>query len=123
MLTGNSPSYTTNPLSSWDFSSLFKADGAYNIPSGDLFIANEAGAELVGSMNGKTTVANQNQIVEGIQAGVYAAQADQNALLRQQNSLLTRLLEKSGDIRVTPSAEWGKFNQRSNEMWGRVSGR
>lgn len=37
---------------------------------GQLFIANEAGPELVGSMNGKTAVANNNQIVEGIAIGV-----------------------------------------------------
>ncbi len=40
---------------------------------GQLFIAREAGAELVGSMGGKTAVANNDQIVEGIRAGVYEA--------------------------------------------------
>ena len=36
------------------------------VDKGQMFIANEAGPELVGSMNGKTTVANNNQISEGI---------------------------------------------------------
>lgn len=40
---------------------------------GSLFIANEAGAEMVGSMGGRTAVANNDQIVEGIRAGVYDA--------------------------------------------------
>lgn len=34
--------------------------------TGDLFIAREAGPELVGTINGHTAVANNNQIVEGI---------------------------------------------------------
>ena len=99
------------------------AGGAYDIPRGDLFIANEAGAELVGQMNGKTTVANQDQIIQGIQRGVRDANADQNALLRQQNELLRGILERSGSIEVHPSADWGKFNQRSNEMWSMATGR
>lgn len=40
---------------------------------GQLFIAREAGPEMVGSMNGHTAVANNDQIVEGISAGVYSA--------------------------------------------------
>lgn len=99
------------------------ANGAYGIPSGDLFIANERGAELVGSMNGKTTVANQGQIIEGIQRGVRDANAEQNDLLRRQNDLLMNLLEKSGTVKVEPSAAWGRFNQRSAEMWGKTTGR
>ena len=108
----------------WNIGTISKfADGAYGIPNGDLFVANEAGAELVGSMDGRTAVANQGQIIEGIQRGVRDANSEQNALLRQQNELLRSLLEKSGEIRVEPSAAWGKFNQKSNEMWGMVTGR
>lgn len=40
---------------------------------GELFIAREAGAEMVGSINNKTTVANNDQIVDGISAGVAKA--------------------------------------------------
>ncbi len=43
------------------------------VDEGQLFIARERGPELVGSMNGHTTVANNEQIVEGISQGVYAA--------------------------------------------------
>ena len=43
---------------------------------GQLFIAREAGAEMVGSLGGKTAVANNDQIVEGIRAGVYDAVVD-----------------------------------------------
>lgn len=41
--------------------------------SGELFIANEAGPEMVGTMGGKTAVANNDQIVAGISQGVYNA--------------------------------------------------
>ena len=40
---------------------------------GDLFIANEAGPEMVGTMNNRTAVANNDQIVEGIREGVFEA--------------------------------------------------
>jgi hypothetical protein len=40
---------------------------------GELFIAREAGAEMVGSIGRKAAVANNDQIVDGISAGVYRA--------------------------------------------------
>ena len=40
---------------------------------GELFVAREAGPELVGSIGGRTAVANNDQIVQGIRAGVYEA--------------------------------------------------
>lgn len=48
------------------------ASGGY--PSaGELFLAREAGPELVGSIRGRSAVANNDQIVEGIRQGVYEA--------------------------------------------------
>ena len=43
---------------------------------GELFIAREAGPELVGTMGGRTAVANNGQIIEGIKQGVYEAVAN-----------------------------------------------
>lgn len=40
---------------------------------GELFIAREAGAEMVGTIGGRTAVANNDQIVQGIYEGVLAA--------------------------------------------------
>ena len=40
---------------------------------GQLFIAREAGAELVGNIGGRTAVMNNDQIVESVSAGVYQA--------------------------------------------------
>ena len=40
---------------------------------GELFVAREAGPEMVGKIGNKTTVANNQQIVEAVSEGVYAA--------------------------------------------------
>lgn len=42
-----------------------EANGGF-IPRGQIFQANEKGAEMIGTLDGKTAVANQNQIVTGI---------------------------------------------------------
>jgi len=41
--------------------------------AGQLFVAREAGPEMVGTIGGRTAVANNDQIVQGISAGVYDA--------------------------------------------------
>ena len=41
--------------------------------SGQMFIAREAGPELVGTIGGRNAVVNNNQIVESVSAGVYRA--------------------------------------------------
>ena len=51
-------------------------DGHFGIDRGQMFIANENGAEMVGTIKGKTSVANQMQIVEGVAQGVREAVAD-----------------------------------------------
>ena len=50
----------------------FFEDGGFP-NEGQLFIAREAGAEMVGAMGRRTAVANNDQIVEGISAGVSVA--------------------------------------------------
>ena len=44
--------------------------------AGELFVAREAGAEMVGAIGRRTTVANNQQIVDGIYKGVYQAMRD-----------------------------------------------
>lgn len=48
------------------------ADGGF-VDEGQLFIAREAGAEMVGRIGRKTAVANNDQIVESVSQGVYEA--------------------------------------------------
>lgn len=50
----------------------YMAEGGF-VDEGQLFIAREAGAEMVGAMGRRTAVANNDQIVEGISAGVSVA--------------------------------------------------
>lgn len=49
-----------------------KANGGY-VDTGQMFIAREAGPEMVGTMNGRTAVANNEQITTGIRDAVYDA--------------------------------------------------
>ena len=72
---------------SWDYDIWPFGAGTLSIPfpklsfyakggfpeEGQMFLAREAGPELVGTMGGRTAVANNEQIVEGISQGVYAA--------------------------------------------------
>ena len=44
--------------------------------NGEMFMARESGPELVGKMGNKNTVANNNQIIEGIRTGVFEAVVD-----------------------------------------------
>lgn len=68
----------------------FKLGG---FPEDGLFMANHN--ELVGQFsNGKTAVANNQQITDGIAIAVQNANSEQNQLLRQQNELLLAILQK-----------------------------
>lgn len=93
------------------------------VTTGQMFIAREAGPEYVGTMGNHTAVANNEQIVTGIASGVASANAEQNALLRQQNSLLTQLLNKEFTAKAVPSSAWGRFQQQSSDMYARQTGR
>lgn len=101
--------------------SWLKADGGL-ISNGDLFIANERGAELVGSFGNSTGVANNDQIIAGIQRGVSDANQEQNALLRQQNELLRGILEKDSSVRLNASASLGRVAQQSLNLYNSMVG-
>lgn len=98
------------------------ATGGYP-QSGELFWARENGTpEMVGKMGGNTAVANNDQIVSGIASGVSYANAESNALLREQNELLRRLLQKEFTAEVSPSAELGRVVARSSRMYEKAYG-
>lgn len=96
------------------------ADGGFPT-MGELFIARESGAELVGKIGNRTAVANNDQIVDGVSRGVADANSEQNALLREQNQLLRQILAKSGQG-LTPSSRLGKVAKQSLEMYARTTG-
>ncbi len=62
--------------------------------TGQMFIAREAGPELVGTIGNRNAVVNNDQIVAGISEGVADANAEQNALLREEISVLRQILAK-----------------------------
>jgi hypothetical protein len=85
---------------------------------GQMFIAREAGAEMVGTIGRRTAVANNDQIVSGIAGGVAEANEEQNTLLREQNSLLRAILEKDSGVYLD-----GKNLTNSVEKYQRERGR
>ena len=59
----------TTSQSGWVTIDEVKADGGF-LNQGEVFVAREAGPEMVGTINGRTAVANNDQIVQGITNGV-----------------------------------------------------
>ena len=85
-------------------------------PEDGLFLANHN--EFIGSFGGRTAVANNEMIVEGIAEGVRDAQSAQNDLIREQNELLRQLLRKSGG--TIPVSTIRAALDRQNKRAGRV---
>ena len=85
---------------------------------GQMFIAREAGAEMVGNIGRRTAVVNNDQIVASISGGVASANEEQNELLREQNSLLRAILEKDSGVYLD-----GKNLTNSVEKYQRERGR
>ena len=86
--------------------------------SGQMFIARESGPEMVGTMGGRTAVANNDQIVQGIAGGVSSAMVGQNQLLAEQNRLLRQILEKDTSVRLDGAAVAKSIN-RANRVYGK----
>lgn len=84
---------------------------------GQLFISRESGPEMVGTIGGSTAVANNDQIVAGIQNGVAAANAEQNGLLAALVQIGSELLRK--ELTISPSAALGQVVERSASMYAR----
>lgn len=93
------------------------ANGGF-LETGEMFIAREAGPEMVGSIGRRSAVANNDQIVAGIASGVASANIESNALLREQNGLLRELLEKDLGVYLD-----GKSLTKSVEKHQRERGR
>lgn len=71
---------------------IFKANGGF-VGTGQLFVANEAGPELVGTIGGRTAVAS-NQEITGIADAVYATGNAESQLLAQLISIGRQMLDK-----------------------------
>lgn len=86
---------------------------------GEMFIAREAGPEMVGSIGRKPAVANNQQITQGIAVAVSNANREGNALLRQQNQLLTEILKKETGISYK---DVGKANEKYTREKSSING-
>ena len=88
---------------------------------GQMFIAREAGPELVGTLGGHTAVMNNDQIVSSVSYGVYMANQEQIALLRQQNELLAQIAAKNPEVYASISAS-SIINgfERLNKRYGKT---
>ena len=68
------------------------------VDAGQMFIAREAGPELVGSIGRKTAVANNDQIVSGIESGVYRAVMAANSTNKGGTQTIRIINEIDGDV-------------------------
>lgn len=90
------------------------ASGGF-VNEGQLFIAREAGAEMVGAMGRRTAVANNDQIVEGISAGVSIAN---DGVIAAIYALLNAVEEKDMSV-VIGDNEIGQSYDRYKVKRGR----
>lgn len=67
---------------------------------GQLFVANEVGPEMVGTMDGRTAVANQQEITQGIANAVYPA---------VYNAVRAAMAESSNNVNVTLQGDADKL--------------
>lgn len=87
---------------------------------GEIFVAGEAGPEIVANIRGRSQVMNEGQIAASVASGVASANATQNDLLREQNALLRELLDKDSSVVVTTRDIFSGM-ERSNRRNGYVT--
>lgn len=91
----------------------YMAEGGF-VDEGQLFIAREAGAEMVGAMGRRTAVANNDQIVEGISAGVSVAN---DGVIAAIYALLNVVEEKDFSVNIGDN-QIGESYDRYNRARG-----
>jgi phage-related protein len=78
--------------------SLPRLEDGGMVNAGTAFIAGEAGAEVVANIGSRTGVMNTDEMRESVEQGVADANAEQNALLREEISILRKLLDKDTNV-------------------------
>lgn len=91
---------------------------------GEMFIAREAGPEMVGRIGGKSAVANNDQIVAGISAGVRNANDEVvSAVFAVAQQIITAINENGGDVYLDGTKVGQKTTEvqnRRNRMYGKA---
>ena len=86
---------------------------------GHLFIAREAGPELVGTIGNRTAVANNDQIVEGIASGVESAMDNTNSVILQMaNAIVNAIAEKQINTTVISDRDIYRSAERGRTLSG-----
>lgn len=86
----------------------FPEDGWFRASKGEYF----------GSFDdGTSYIANNSQIVSGVASGVRDANAEQNVLLREQNALLRKLLDKDVSVNIG-DRDIARANERGKRSMG-----
>lgn len=81
---------------------------------GQLFVARESGPEMVGTMGGRTAVANNDQIVSGISSGVF------EAVYEAMRRIMSETKTDGGDtILMVDSEELARATNRGNSRLNR----
>lgn len=93
------------------------AEGGF-MPSGELFVAREAGPEMVGKIGSRTAVANNDQITQGIASAVSGAMVSNNRLLSEQNDLLRQLVAKQSGGGVISTTDMLRAMSGTNSRMG-----
>ena len=94
-LINNIPGVNISPISTLSIPRM--ASGG-QLSSGQLFVAREAGPELVGTMGGRSTVVNNQQIVDGVANGVYRGVRDAMAESDGGTPIIVQVVDRAGNV-------------------------
>jgi hypothetical protein len=110
---------TTGSGSGYTFSG--RASGGF-VDSGQMFMARENGIpEMVGSIGNQTAVANNQQIIEGIAAGVANAMNNTNSVIMQvANAVVNAIANKEINTTVITDRDIYKSAERGRTLAGRT---
>ena len=98
----------------------FFENGGFPV-TGDMFIAREAGPELVGRIGNKTSVANNDQIIAGIASGVEDANKEVISAAFAVGAQIIAAIRESGDTYMDGEKVTGAVSaiqMRQNRMYG-----
>ena len=96
------------------------ADGGFPV-TGEMFVAREAGPELVGRIGNKTAVANNDQIIAGIASGVEDANKEVISAAFAVGAQIIAAIRESGDTYMDGEKVTGAVSaiqMRQNRMYG-----
>lgn len=77
--------------------------------------------EILGNINGRTGVVGGSEVT-GIATAVYDTGRSEAELLREQNNLLRQLIAKTGNIKLVPNSQAGKWVRQASDAYAKVTG-